>query len=186
VRLANEEPELHRLGAEIVAVSVDSPGRNEAMRRRWHLPFPIVSDPGGERLLQPLDLWNADERGGIGWPALVVLDPDGREVHRMRSRDFADRPTDDDVIEAVRRLQLPPIDPGAADADAEPEEHPDALRTEAFGPYFRGIRFATFALSGRLRDDADVDETRQMSDMAGSFLAAWKQRREQAGAGTTS
>ena len=183
MRLANEEAELHRLGGEIVAVSVDSPGRNEALRRRWHLPFPIVSDPGGDELLKPLDLWNADERGGIGWPAIVVLAPDGREVHRMRSRDFADRPTDDDIFDAVRQLGLPPVDPGPASPSAEPEEHPDALRTEAFGPYFRGIRFATFALAGRLRDDADVAEARQMSDMAASFLAAWKQRRDEVSPG---
>lgn len=180
MRLANEEAELHRLGAEIVGVSVDSPGRNEALRRRWHLPFPIVSDPGGEDLLQPLDLWNPGERGGIGWPAVLVFAPDGREVHRMRSRDFADRPTDDDVFDAVRRLGLTPVDPGAAEPVAEPEEHPDALRTEAFGPYFRGIRFGTIALSGRLRDEADVAEAVQMSEMAASFLAAWKLRRDAA------
>lgn len=177
MRLANEEPELHGLGVEVVAVSVDSPGRNEAFRRRWHLPFPVVSDPSGEELLQPLDVWNGEERGGIGWPALILFAPDGREVLRMRSRDFADRPTDDDVFAAARQLDLPPVDPGPAPATAEPVEDPAALRTEAFGPYFRGIRFATIALAGRLHDDRDVDETKAVSEMASSFLAAWKERR---------
>jgi hypothetical protein len=185
VRLANDEPELHRAGAEIVAVSVDSPGRNEAFRRRWHLPFAIVSDPGGEQLLQPLDAWNPNERGGIGWPTLMLYSPDGGEAYRMRSRDFADRANDDDLFSAVRRLGLPPIELGPAPAASKPDEHDGALRTEAFGPYFRGIRFGTMALASRLTDDADRDEAMVMSAMASSFLDAWKQRRADTSATTS-
>jgi hypothetical protein len=175
--LANEEPDLHHAGAEIIAVSVDSPGRNEAFRRRWHLPFAIVSDPGGEQLLQPLDAWNPNERGGIGWPTLMLVAPDGVETYRMRSRDFADRPTDDDVLAAARSLGLPPIELGPAPAASEPEEHDGALRVEAFGPYFRGVRFGGIALAGRVTNDADRNEATAMSTMAVSFLDALKQRR---------
>ena len=129
-----------RLGADVVAVSVDSPARNAALAARWRLPFPIVSDPGGIDVLQPLGLWHADERGGIGWPAVVVFAADGVEVVRFRSRDFADRPVSNDaVVDVVRALGLPALAalsvwvPGV-----EPEEDPGALRVEAFGPYFRG------------------------------------------------
>ena len=160
MRLANEERDLHAAGAEIVAVSVDSPGRNEAFRARWHLPFPIVSDPAGEQFLQPLGAWNPDERGGIGWPTLMLFAPDGREVYRMRSRAFADRPDDDDLFAAVRSLALSPIELGGA-----------------FGPYFRGIRFGTIALAGRVSEGPNRDEVIAMSTMAASFLDAWKQRR---------
>jgi hypothetical protein len=178
VRLANEEPNLHALGVEVVAVSVDPPERNEALRRRWHLPFPVVSDPDGDELLKPLDAWNPHERGGIGWPLVVLFAPDGSEALRVRSRDFADHPTDDDVFAAARRLDVPPIGLGPAPATADPVDDPGALWTEAFGPYFRGIRFATIALAGRLEDERDVAETVALSDMAASFLAAWKKRRE--------
>ena len=177
MRLANEERDLHAAGAEIVAVSVDSPGRNEAFRARWHLPFPIVSDPAGEQFLQPLGAWNPDERGGIGWPTLLLFAPDGREVYRMRSRDFADRPDDDDLFAAVRSLALSPIELGGADPAAPPEEHEGALRVDAFGPYFRGIRFGTIALAGRVSEGPNRDEVIAMSTMAASFLDAWKQRR---------
>lgn len=156
---------------------MDSAGRNEAFRLRWKLPFPIVSDPFGEALLQPLDAWNPNERGGIGWPTLMVVAPDGREVFRARSRDFADRPSDDDLFAALRSLELPAVKLSPAAPMSSPEEDEGALRTEAFGPYFRGIRFATIALSGRLRDSADRDEVMEMSEMAASFLDAWKQRR---------
>lgn len=177
MRLANEEPALHEAGAEIVAISVDPPGRNEAMRQRWHLPFPIASDAGGDQLLKPLDAWNPDERGGIAWPLVALFAPDGSEVLRSRSRDFADRPTDDELFAAVRGLSLPPIELEPAPAAAEPEEDRSALRVDAFGPYFRGIRFSSMALAGRLATDADRDEAKAMSAMAGSFLDAWKQRR---------
>ncbi len=137
----------------------------------------IVSDPGGEQLLRPLDAWNPDERGGIGWPTVLLYAPDGRVALRLRSRDFADRPSDDDLLEAVRALALPAIRLGPALPAAEPEEHDGALRVEAFGPYFRGVRFATMALAGRLTDAADRTEALVMSAMAVSFVDAWKQRR---------
>lgn len=158
-------------------MSVDSPGRNEALRRRWHLPFAIVSDPGGEQLLQPLDAWNPNERGGIAWPTVFLIAPDGREALRARSRDFADRPTDGEVLAALGALGLPPLELGPAPLSAEPEEHDGALRTEAFGPYFRGVRFATIALASRFGDEAARDEALAMSAMAVSLIDGWKQRR---------
>jgi hypothetical protein len=161
---------------------VDSPGRNAALAARWHLPFPVHSDPGGEQLLQPLDLWNAAERGGIGWPAVLVVDTDGRERARFRSRDFADRPPDlAEVLDAVRALGASPIDPPEPWVPSTaPEDDPGALRTDAFGPYFRGIRFSSLALSTRMADDADRAEARRMSAMAAAFLDEWKLRREAA------
>lgn len=179
MQLANDLPELHRLGADLAAVSIDSPGRNAAMAARWMLPFPIISDPGGVDILKPLDLWNPDERGGIGWPAVIVFAPDGSEVARFRSHDFADRPVSNaEVIAIVRSLDLPPL----ADVPdwlpaVDAVDDASALRVEAFGPYFRGIRFGVLGLAGRLSDPGDRNEARAMSDMAGAFLEAWKQRR---------
>jgi hypothetical protein len=183
VRLATEQEEIHRLGGEIVAVTVDSPGRNAALARRWRLPFAIHSDPGGERILQPLELWNALERGGIAWPALLVVHPDGREVYRYRSRDFADRPTDDDLLAVLAAQSLPACDlPPPWDPGVEPVEDAGALRVDAFGPFFRGIRSGTGALAGRLETNTDQAEAKAMRAMAASFLDAWKTWREQVSA----
>jgi hypothetical protein len=178
VRLANEETDLHRSGAEVVAVSVDPPGRNEALRDRWYIPFPIVSDPDGDLLLRRLDAWNPDERGGIAWPTVIVFDPTGTEVFRSRSRDFADRPPDDDLLDAVARLDLPPLTLGPGPPQADPIEDRAAYRTEAFGSFFRGIRSGVRGLSSRLESERDRAEAEGMVAMASSFLDAWRERRD--------
>lgn len=158
-------------------MSVDPPGRAAALARRWHLPFPVLSDPGGEGYLRPLGVWNPEDHGGIAVPALIVVAPDGREVFRSVSRDFADRPTDDDVVAALDRLGLPPADLPPWRPEVEPEEDPGAFRTEAFGHYMRGVRSGSSALARRMVDAADRAEAQAVSTMAASFLDAWKRRR---------
>lgn len=180
MRLANILDQLHGLGADAAAVSVDSPERNAAFALRWRLPFPLHSDPGGEAILRPLDLWNPGERGGIGWPAILVYDPVGQATFRFRSRDFADRPPDDeDLLAALRALALPPIaSPPPWLPGVDPIEDAAALRVEAFGPFFRGIRSGVRGLAGRLSDDRDRAEAVRMSEMADSFLQAWNELRQ--------
>lgn len=124
-------------------------------------------------------MWNADERGGIFSPLVLLLAPDGRELLRHRSRDFADRGDDSDVLDALRGLGLPAVavpppwqPPGVA-----PQPTESAFRPEAFGPYFRGLRFGTRALAGRMRDPDDRAELETTSEMAASFRQAWKERR---------
>ena len=185
MRLANQVDQLSRLGAEVVLASADPPAARLAMNRTWHLPFRWVSDPDGERLARKLDAWNPDERGGIFLPLVLLVAPDGSVLVRHRSRDFADREDDGDVLAALAELGLPPRDvPPAWSPDLEPEPTDGAFRPDAFGAYFRGLRFGTRALAGRMRDEQDAAELRQTSEMAASFLEAWNQRRAEAdGAG---
>jgi hypothetical protein len=165
----------------VVLASVDPPAAQLAMNERWHLPFPWVSDPGGERLAKPLDAWNADERGGVFHPLVLLLAPDGEVLVRHRSRDFADRPDDGDVLEALGSLALPPREVPApwSPEGVQPRPTDGAFRPDAFGAYFRGLRMGTRALASRMRDEQDAAEVRHTAEMAGSFLEAWKQRREE-------
>ncbi len=183
MRLANEVPRIHRLGAEVIAVVVDPEGRNAALAKHWHLPIRIVSDPGGERFLKPLDVWNADERGGIAVPAQLVISPQGEEVFRVCSRDFADRVSDEDALGALEKQGYPPLDPPppAWQSQVEPETDRGAYKPEFFGSYFRGNRFAGRALSTRVKDPAALAEIKAHEEMSISFLAAWKTRREAVG-----
>ena len=180
MQLANHIEKFYGAGVDVVELTVDDPGRNESMRRRWDLPFPIVSDPGGDTYLRPMGLWNPDERGGIGVPAVVVLDQDSHEIGRIVSRDFADRPPElSSVIALTAAAGLPPIAHRTSWADnTEPLEHPGAFRTDAFGTYFRAIQFATQALSSRLTDPDDIAEAKAMQTMCAEFLSERNTRRQ--------
>lgn len=153
------------------------------MNERWHLPFRWVSDPGGERLARPLDVWNADERGGIFHPLVLLVSPDGDVLIRHRSHDFADRPDDRDVVDALAELRLPAreVPPRWSPEGVDPQPTDSAFRPDAFSAYFRGLKMGTKALAGRMRDAQDHAEVQQTSDMAGSFLDAWTQRRDVSG-----
>ena len=167
----------------MVLASVDPPSAQLAMNETWHLPFRWLSDPGGERLAKPLDAWNPDEHGGLFHPLVLLLAPDGQVLVRHRSRDFADRADDSDVLAALRPLGLPavPAPAGWQPPDVAAEPTPQAFRPEAFGAYFRGLRFGALALVHRMQDEADRAEVQGTTDMAASFLDAWKRRREAAG-----
>ena len=120
MRLASQYDRIHQRGTELAAVSVDDGVRQAGMAQRWgftHTTF--VSDPGGERYLRPLELFDADERDGIALPGMLIVDPDGREVYRYQGRDFADRTNDDDIWSTLDALSLPPVDPPPWNSDIE-------------------------------------------------------------------
>lgn len=144
------------------------------------LPFPIVSDPVGEEIIKPLDLFNPNERGGIGIPAILVFAPGGQQIYRYQGRDFTDRPDDQDILDALDLLHLDPLDPPpeAWEPEVEPEEDPGAFGTQFLGTYMRAVMLATGALASRLTNESDREEAARLSAMVGSFLAAWRTRRQ--------
>lgn len=182
MRLATEYERIHGLGAELAAVSVDGEERQAAMGQRWGLTSTrLVADPGGEEILQPLGLFDPEERGGIALPGVVIVDPSGREAYRFESRDFADRTNDEDLWPALEALDLPPVDPGPWVPDVDV---PDALkgyfRPEDFNAYFRGNMFAAVAIERRLGDDRRARgiarQHRQMSKASLDAWQLWRQR----------
>jgi alkyl hydroperoxide reductase subunit AhpC len=144
-------------GVRIVAVSVDAPPRQAAMIDKLDLPFPLLSDPGGEGLLQALGAYDAVERGGIGRPGVFVITPDGTEAHREVARDYADRSSEDRLLATIRDLDLPATtQPALTPGESEPG--PQAMPLDALHPYCRGAKFAAKAMGMRhpaTRDDAD-------------------------------
>ena len=184
MRLANQNDEIEAAGAEVIALSVDSPARSAALARRWKLPFKFVSDPGGERFLRDLDLWNGKERGGIAWPALVLVSASGEELTRVRSHDFADRTHDDDVLDHLRGRDLASVDPGPWSAPAAPEEGSEelsgAFAVEMFKPLMNGNRFGAIALSQRLEHEPSREMAKKHARMAQSFVEAWSERSKSA------
>ncbi len=176
MKLASQYDRIHQGGAELAAVSVDDDVRQAGMAQRWgftHTTF--VSDPGGERYLQRLELFDAQERGGIALPGMVIVHPDGREVYRYQGRDFADRTNDDDIWATLDALSLPPIDPPPWRSDLEvPDDLRGYFRPTDFGAYFRGNMFGSIAIGGRLDDTASRAIAREHREMSKSNLEAWE------------
>jgi hypothetical protein len=147
----------------VVGVSVDSPGQHAAMIAKLDLPFALLSDPGGEGLLRALDAYNPEERGGIGKPGVFVVAPGGAEVFRQVGRDFADRITEEELLDEVHSAGLPPtgqppLTPG------QPDPGPNAMPLDAMLPYCRGARFAAKAM-GMRHPQAKADADRYVAQM---------------------
>lgn len=76
--------ELTSLGLGVAAISVDTPDRSLALAEQLRLPFSLLCDPT-RHVVRTYGVFNESERGGIAYPATIVLDRD-RTV-RFRSLD---------------------------------------------------------------------------------------------------
>lgn len=176
MRLGADADRIHHAGAEVIAISTDDDVRQAGMFARWPTPHVrYVSDPGGERFLQELQLYDAEERGGIGLPGLLVIEPDGDVAYRYVGRDFADRTTDDEMFTALERLNLDAIEPpeGGPSGDA-PADLDRFFDPASLVPYFRGNRFAAIAIGGRLTDPESRAVALEHRLMCDTTLAAWE------------
>ncbi len=169
--MARDYREYSRRGATAAAVVVDAPGQNAAMAEKLALPFPILSDPDGERAIKPFGVW--DEAGAMAKPAIVLLAPDGGEAYRYVGTDFMDRPDDGDVLEALVNLDLPPVEPASGVVSTRsPTPGPRATKLAELAIYLRGVRFAMTAMAGRARDPFDRAEAERTATMADRYMAA--------------
>jgi peroxiredoxin len=99
VSYARKYDEFQKRGAEITAISVDTPEQNKAMIDKLVLPFHLLSDPEGDRAIKSYGVWN--EQGRIAIPSIVVVTQDHTVRYVYRGRDFADRPGDAEVLDAL-------------------------------------------------------------------------------------
>jgi peroxiredoxin len=87
-------------GVNLAGISVDPIENNRAMVDKLLLPFPLLSDPDG-RVIKEWGVWN-DNDGGIAKPSIFAIRRDGSIGWAYIGRDFADRPTDDELFESIR------------------------------------------------------------------------------------
>lgn len=138
-------------------MSIDSPGQHAAMIESLRLPFPLLSDPDRQLAIRPYGVADEVDERQIARPSVVIVAPDGEEAFRVVSRDFADRVTEDDLIESLDRLDLPATTQERP-APGSSAPGPSAMRFEHLYPYFRGARFAVVAMSRRHPDVLDDAE----------------------------
>ena len=154
---ARHSEEFWRRGAQLVGISVDPPQNNARMVGKLRLPFPLLSDPRAE-LITRLGLWDPEESAAT--PSTLVADRSGEVRYLYSGRDFADRPGDDEVFEALRGLDVgierittgePEIrvtGPHARTSSIRPDKSP--MELEQLLVYYRGVYFTTVALTKRL------------------------------------
>ena len=84
----------------LAGISVDSVDQNNAMVEKLLLPFPLLSDPEG-RVIKEWGVWTETD-GGIARPSIFAIRSDGSIAWKYVGRDFADRPTDDELFNSLR------------------------------------------------------------------------------------
>jgi len=154
VQYARKYSEFRGRHAQVVGVSVDSAPRNAAMVDKLLLQFPLLSDPDGV-VMQQYDVWDPTAR--IAIPAIVVVDRTGTIRYLYKGRDFADRPGDEPMFEALDAASQAEGRPSgeteirvtAPEAERRESER-NAVSLEVLSPYYRGVYFATVAIKGRL------------------------------------
>ena len=94
------------LGAEVVAVSVDSPEKNRDVVDKAKLGFPILSDANCEMIdaYGVRHIGASIEGGDIARPAVFILDADGKIAWRMITDNYRIRVRPEAVIEQLKRL----------------------------------------------------------------------------------
>ncbi len=144
------------------------------MVEKLGLPFALLSDPEGE-LAKLYGLWNAEE--GVAVPAIVVVDRDGSVRYLYEGSDFADRPGDEEVFEALDEVagtegsgrdgSAGPAKVRATSEEAEASSvRPDkpAMTLEALVPYYRGVFFTTVALKKRFGESGNETAFREVGN----------------------
>ncbi len=150
------------------------------MVEKLRLPFPLLSDPGGEQAIKPYGVWHEGE--SYARPAVVIVSPQGDEVFRQVGGEFSDRLSEPELVQKIKDLQRgdslassvkqpPPRDL------VQPDAGDGAFPASAMRPYFRGVRFAAVALSMRAPEAEEQAEA--LRDQADRYLQAAKRAKTQ-------
>jgi peroxiredoxin len=96
--------EIHELGAEVLAISIDPPQTNGEVAAKYGLTFPLLSDHAGEAM-DRFGLRHED--GGMGEdpifrPAVFIVDQEGRILWRRFTDDWRVRVRPEQILEQLR------------------------------------------------------------------------------------
>lgn len=94
------------LGADVLAVSVDSPEKNRDVVEKAKLGFPILSDANCEMIdgYGVRHIGASMEGGDIARPAVFILDGDGTIVWRMITDNYRIRVRPETIVEQLQQL----------------------------------------------------------------------------------
>ncbi len=88
---------------QIYALSVDAPGKSSLLVEEQQLPFDLLCDVD-RKVVEQYDLYARDQHGGIAYPAMFIIDPEGTIVYR--SLDFVSIRVDvKEIVGFLEKLQ---------------------------------------------------------------------------------
>ena len=125
--LQNVLPQIQALGANLVAISPETPDNSLTTSEKNELSFAVLSDVGNRvarefglvftlpEALRPiyegfgidLPAHNGDDRFELPVPATYVIDTDGRIAHAFANVDYTQRLDPEAILAALERLQAP-------------------------------------------------------------------------------
>lgn len=163
-----------------MGISVDSPAENAAMVEKLRLPFPLLSDPDAAAIAT-WDVYDpvGGTHGPLARPAIFVVGRDLSMPYEYVGRDFADRPPNAVLYEALDRvkdaaprpLARAELPPGPRPRDAgNPADRPFPLAD--IPPYFRGATFGVQAISLRTDDEAVKAECDRFRAIVADYIKA--------------
>ena len=94
-------------GAQLIAVSYDSPATNAAATAKLGLTFPLLSDTGS-KIIDAYGIRNHDAKGradGIPHPVVYILDQQGIIRVKLMRDGYRERPESAEIIAGVKSLK---------------------------------------------------------------------------------
>lgn len=96
--MASQSERVSKAGGQIAAISVDPPETSKEMAQELGISFPLLSDP----MLETIDAYRLRADGHeMSVPAVYVIRPDSTIAYRYVGENIMDRPTVDQLVEAV-------------------------------------------------------------------------------------
>lgn len=159
---------------------MDTVAENAAMVDKLRLPFPLLSDPDAA-IIAAWDVYDpvGGTHGPIARPAIFVVGRDLSIPYEYVGRDFADRPPNPVLYEAMDAVK--DVSPSAlATTELAPGPRPRDARNLAdkpmpladIAPYFRGASFGVQAMSLRTDDAAVKAECERFRGIVGDYVKA--------------
>ena len=102
-RLAEDYEKIKQAGAELVAISVDTKEYAWSMGQTTGARFQILSDLD-HKVIESYGVLNAKEHNGIAHPSVFIIDKKGLIRFLYVGKDAADRPTDETIVEEVKKV----------------------------------------------------------------------------------
>jgi peroxiredoxin len=110
------------LHTALAAVSVDPVEDAAAFNQQWRFPFPLLADPQ-LKLIDAFGVRHPQGHDGkdISRPAVIIIDPNKTVRFKYVGQNPVDRPTDDEILYFVQKIEKLDAQAAQGQAPAAPE-----------------------------------------------------------------